>query len=369
MDDKTGQEIGQETSAQIWNVLKDNGYLNASGEITDKFDPAKEGFKLELPPEFEAMRPVIVDEMKRYIFKNRLVNSRDKKKLKYNKRIELNDDFKALWEKINKKTRYHVEFKTNDLISNAAEKIKKMEKIQPVKILIDKTQMDITHAGIEEERVVFSKTIIARTHRFLPDILAYLQRETELTRATLVETLKQSGRLKEFTVNPQAFMTETARLINRALHEMVIDGIKYEEIRDQYYEMHLFEEPEIEAYLSRLYEIHSKDNRTPYDYILYESEIERDVAEKLDANENVKFFCKLPRWFTIPTPLGTYNPDWAIATENGTKLYLVRETKSTHDSAKRRDMENRKIECGKAHFDALGVNFKVATTIHEVLEG
>ncbi len=133
-------------------------------------------------------------------------------------------------------------------------------------------------------------------------------------------------------------------------------------------EMRLFEEPEIEEYLNRLYEIKSRDDRTPYDYILYESELERNVAEKLDADENVKFFCKLPRWFTIPTPLGTYNPDWAIVTENGLKLYLVRETKSTHDTAKRRDDENRKITCGKAHFKALGVDFKVATTIHEVLE-
>ncbi len=182
-----------------------------------------------------------------------------------------------------------------------------------------------------------------------------------------MDQIPVSGRLKEFTVNPQAFMTEMARLINRALHEMAIDGIKYEQIKGQCYEIRLFEETEIQEYLNRLYEIQSKDDRTPYDYILYESEIERNVAEKLDADENVKFFCKLPRWFVIPTPLGTYNPDWAIATENEIKLYLVRETKSTHDSDKRRDAENRKIKCGKAHFDALGVNFKVATTIHEVL--
>jgi len=242
-------------------------------------------------------------------------------------------------------------------------------KTQPVRILIDKTQLELTHAGIEEERVLYSKTVTAKTHLFLPDILAYLQRETELTRATLVEILKATGRLSEFTVNPQAFMTEAARRINRALHEMVVDGIKYEEIQGQCYEMRLFEETEIQEYLNRLYAIQSRDDRTPYDYIHYESEIERDVAAKLDNDENVRFFCKLPRWFVIPTPLGNYNPDWAIATENGEKLYLVRETKSTHDSDKRRDTENRKIDCGKAHFKALGVDFKVATGIHEVLAG
>ena len=110
-------------------------------------------------------------------------------------------------------------------------------------------------------------------------------------------------------------------------------------------------------------------NRTPYDYIEIDqdSSVERDIAEKLDSNENVKFFCKLPSWFVVPTPLGNYNPDWAVVTEKDEKVYLVRETKSTHDRDQRREFENRKIDCGRAHFDALGVNFKVATNIHEVL--
>ena len=162
-------------------------------------------------------------------------------------------------------------------------------------------------------------------------------------------------------------MTETTKLINRALHEMVIDGIKYERIEGQVYEMRLFEEREVEEYLSRLYEIQSGDDRTPYDFVPFESEVEREIAEKLDTNENVKFFCKLPRWFVVPTPLGNYNPDWAVVTEKDEKLYLIRETKSTHDRDEMRAIENQKIDCGKAHFDALGVDFKVATNIHEVL--
>jgi type III restriction enzyme len=162
-------------------------------------------------------------------------------------------------------------------------------------------------------------------------------------------------------------MTEAAKLINRALHEMVIDGIKYELIEGQVYEMRLFEEGEVEEYLNRLYEIQSSDDRTPYDYISFDSQVEREIAEKLDTSENVKFFCKLPRWFVVPTPLGNYNPDWAVVTENDEKLYLVRESKSTHDRDERRNIENQKVDCGKAHFEALGVNFKVATSIHEVL--
>ena len=242
-----------------------------------------------------------------------------------------------------------------------------MDPIQAVRILIDKTEVDITQAGVEGGKVLESRTKWAQKPTFLPDILTFLQRETELTRSTLVEILKQSGRMKEFTINPQAFMTETAKLINRALHELVVDGIKYERLEDQVYEMRLLKEKEIEEYLSRLYEIQSTDDRTPYDYVQYDSEDEREIAEKLDTNENIKFFCKLPRWFAGPTPLGNYNPDWAVVTQKEENLYLVRETKSTHDRDQRRDFENRKIDCGQAHFDALGVNFKVATNIHEVL--
>lgn len=367
IDDETGRELGQETSERLWKALVDKGYLDEIGDITDKFVPEKEGFRLEVPENFEPMRAVITDEMKRYVFKGRIKNARERRDLKYNKRVELNEDFKTLWEKINKKTRYAVEFETDDLISRAADKIRKMDDIQPVRIYIDKTEVEITEAGVESGRVLSSRVEESRSYRFLPDILAFLQRETELTRHTLVEILKRSERIKDFTTNPQAFMTNVARLINRALHEIVVDGIKYERIKDQFYEMRLFEEREIEEYLSRLYEVKSKDDRTPYDYVSFDSEVEREVAEKLDSHENVKFFCKLPRWFVVPTPLGNYNPDWAVVLEQDEKLYLVRETKSTHDSEKRRETENRKVECGKAHFKALGVNFKVATNIHEVL--
>ena len=162
-------------------------------------------------------------------------------------------------------------------------------------------------------------------------------------------------------------MSETAKMINRALHELIIDGIKYEPIKGQYYEMRLFEAEEIEEYLSRLYAVQSTDNRTPFNYIAYESGTEEDVAKLLDADERVKFFCKLPRWFKVATPLGDYNPDWAVVVDESQKLYLVRETKSTLDRDKRRSTENKKVDCGKAHFKALGVNFKDATTIHEVL--
>jgi len=369
LDDKTDQPIGQEKSEEIWQAMVQKGYLNNDGDITDQFVPEKKEFVLEVPEELEPLRGAITDEMKRYIFKNRVVNAREKRSFKYNKRVELNEDFKALWKKIGKKTKYSVEFETAELIKRAVEKIKIMQEIRPIQFYIEKNALGMPYGGITSTATLEVKSESVQRRNSLPDILAFLQRETELTRGTLVEILKQSGRLKDFITNPQMFMTETAKLINRALHELIIDGIKYELIEGQVYEMRLFEEAEIEEYLSRLYVIQSKDDRTPYDYIAFDSEVEKEIAEKLDTNENVKFFCKLPRWFVVPTPLGDYNPDWAVVTERDQKLYLVRETKSTHDRDKRRSIENKKVDCGKAHFTTLGIDFKVATDIREVLEG
>ena len=231
IDVTTAQPIGQEVSQKIWQTLVDKGYLDVFGDITNKFIPEKEGFQLELPDELEPMRLAITEELKRYIFKHRAVNVRDRRTPKYNEGVDLNEGFKAVWQRINKNTRYSVEFQTDKLIERAAKKIKKMDKILPVRMLIDKTEVNISHAGVEGSTIRKNNVefvVNHFNHSHLPDILAFLQRETELTRGTLVEILKQSQRLKEFILNPQAFMTEAAKLINRALNEMLVDGIKYE---------------------------------------------------------------------------------------------------------------------------------------------
>ena len=307
--------------------------------------------------------------MRKFLPRDFVKDARKRQKVTYNKRIELNSDFKILWDKISQKTCYSVEFKTEKLIELAALKIKEMAEIKAVQIDITVRDLEIKESGLEGGRITSNRIHVMSNTQPLPDILAFLQRETELTRGTLVEILKSSGKLKEFSVNPQSFMTETAKLINRALHELIIDGIKYEPIKDQYFEMRLFEEKEVEEYMTRLYQVESTDNRTPYDFIAYDSGKEEEIAKLLDNDDKVRFFCKLPRWFKVATPLGDYNPDWAVVVdvEDSKKLYLVRETKSTLDRDKRRISENKKVDCGKAHFKALGVNFKDAVSIGEVL--
>lgn len=296
-----------------------------------------------------------------------LENARKRQKVSYNKRVELNPDFKILWDKISKRTRYSVEFKTDDLIEHAVSKIKKISDILPVQIKVSKRSLNIKESGIEGGQISNVRVHEVGGIRVLPNILAFLQRETKLTRKTLASILKQSGRIKDFAVNPAMFMAEVAKCINRAMHELIIDGIKYEPISGKNYDMRLFDQKEVQSYLDRLYKVTRADKRTPYDFIEYDSSIEREFANAFDVSDKVKFFCKLPSWFKVDTPLGGYNPDWAVVIENDEKLYLVSETKSTHDPEKRRVVENEKLEFGKAHFEALGVDFEVVIDVHEIL--
>lgn len=142
----------------------------------------------------------------------------------------------------------------------------------------------------------------------------------------------------------------------------MIDGIKYERINGQEYEMMLFETEEIIGALTSMIEV---DNSI-YDAVLFESEVERAFADAMSKREDIKLFIKLPGWFKIETPIGTYNPDWAIVKQDDAKVYLVRETKSTKDQLKLRGSEWSKIQCGKAHFDTLQVDFAHVTTANEI---
>jgi type III restriction enzyme len=358
--------IGQDESVKIWEDLKARGYLDEKGDIQDKFDPAREGFVLHIARDYVPLRGAILDEMRKYIFKNRIVNARERRKLRFRKEVKLNDDFKVLWERINKKTSYSVEFDTMELINRASLAVKNMEAIRPITISTTREELEVTKAGLRAGLVLEAKSAEAPKVKALPDILAFLQGETELTRHTLVRILTTSGRLSDFPVNAQAFMTEVARIINSTLHNMIVDGIKYEKISGQEYEMRLFESEEIESYLASLYAVQNKD-KTLFDYIPYDSEVEHEFARQLDGMEDVRLFMKLPRWFVVDTPIGEYNPDWAIVAERDSRIYLVRETKSSLDDDKRRRSENQKIKCGKKHFQTLGVDFKTVTNAAEAL--
>lgn len=199
--------------------------------------------------------------------------------------------------------------------------------------------------------------------RVLPDILAYLQNETELTRSTLVRILKESGRLADVFQNPQRFLDQVAAILKHELHRLLVDGIKYERLSGTgaEWEMLLFKNEELINYLSAL-----QVKKSIYEYVVYDSDIEREFARKLDEREDIKLFVKLPAWFKVETPVGEYNPDWAIVKHEDETVYLVKETKGTRDFLKLRTIEADKVRCGQKHFAALGLPFAVAVTADEV---
>jgi type III restriction enzyme len=265
-------------------------------------------------------------------------------------------------------TRYRVSFETADLITRALARIKQIEPIKAPRVATTVVELDISDAGVSADKQVATRARDVEPVKVLPDILAFLQKETELTRHTLAEILKRSGRLGEFKVNPQAFMAAVAKEISCALHDLMPEGLKYEKVAGQYWEMSRIEqdaEDGIVRYLSNLYEVQNRE-KSLFDAVEYQSEIEKQFARDLDSNENVKLFVKLPSWFKIDTPIGPYNPDWAFVTERDERLYFVRETKSTLDSQERRTKENQKIECGRRHFEVIGVDFGVVTSLAEV---
>lgn len=367
-EDGTETVLGQDESVKLWTDLVANGYLNATGDILEKFDPKNPHFDLKVPAAFAALKAEIVDEINRKFFKNRIVNARDRRELKFRKEVQLSAEFQALWDKIKHRTRYRVTFETADLIERALARIKLIEPIKAPRVATTVVEVEITDAGVAADKQIATRVRDMEQVKVLPDILAFLQKETELTRHTLAEILKRSGRLAEFKVNPQAFMAAFAKEISRALHDLMMEGIKYEKVGGQFWEQSRLEqdaEEGIVRYLTNLYEVKHRD-KALFDAIEYDSEVEKQFARDLDNNENVKLFVKLPSWFKIDTPIGTYNPDWAFVTERDEKLYFVRETKSTLDNEERRTKENQKIACGRKHFDTLGVDFDVVTSLSEV---
>ncbi len=184
--------------------------------------------------------------------------------------------------------------------------------------------------------------------------------------------MTESGRLNDFKRNPQQFIELAAEAINRCKRLAIVDGIKYQRLGDEhYYAQELFEQEELTGYLKNLIDA----KKSVYEQVVYDSDTEAAFADQLEKNTAIKVYAKLPGWFTVPTPLGGYNPDWAVLVEEEGKerLYLVVETKSGLFGDDLRDKERAKIVCGKAHFKALEVGesparYVVARDVEDLLQ-
>ena len=363
--DGVEQPIGREAAEAVRAALVEQKMLDADGRIQAAFDPKRKGFKLDLPEAHRDLAPAVIDLLSAYQIERHIRRDRDERTNRLKKEVILSPEFQALWDRIKPKTTYRVEFETDDLVRRAVEAIKRMEKIDAPTIRVAAGQVQVAKGGVITTAVNVAEEQPVYGLRALPDILAYLQNETELTRSTLVRILKESGRLADVFQNPQRFLDQVATILKDELHRLLVDGIKYERLPgsgpDAEWEMLLFKNEELINYLNAL-----QVNKSVYEYVVYDSEVEREFARQLDEREDIKLFVKLPAWFKVDTPVGEYNPDWAIVKHDGPTLYLVRETKGTRDFLKLRTVEVDKVRCGRQHFETLGIPFAVAVSADEV---
>jgi type III restriction enzyme len=282
--------------------------------------------------------------------------------------------FKELWDKIAPKTKYTLQFDSQDLIDEAAERLRRLGQTEPIqlpKIVLRSAEIrmkagqDIEAASASPERFLdYAKSIK------MPDIVGELQSLLPVSRASIVKIIELSGRKADAQINPAVFVQQVRRCVQQALAHTIVDnrGIKYEKERgsDSFYSADIFEGRLVEAYSDNIVEV----KKSIYDSVICDSEIERQYALDLDMREDVELFLKLPDWFKIDTPIGGYNPDWAIVRklDSGERIvYLVRETKGTTDiSALRFEGEGWKIEFGRKHFLALDVDYKIASKANQL---
>lgn len=376
ISNEDGKEIylGHEKSREIFQDLIEKGYIDKKGNPKDKLKKDLDNNELEVDGKFEDIKKEIFNKLKATTAKLIIKNADEKKKITLNKEVFLGEDFKELWDKVKYKTMYQVNFDSEKLINECAVSIDEEMHISNQSFTYDKKKLAMTKGGIVENGVyeIEEKLEVINKYR-LPDIITYLQNEINLTRKSIVSILTKTKTLNSFKKNPQSYLEQVSDIIKRKMKKLLVDGIKYEKIGNtDYYSQELFKNSEIFGYLKD--EMSKQGNmvetgKTPYSSIIIDSEVEREFAEGLEKNGNVKVYTKLPDWFKIPTPLGYYNPDWAILVkeenEKAEKLYFVIETKGSTDKDKRRDVENLKIDCGKKHFEALQVDYADCVNIND----
>ena len=325
-----------------------------------------EGYQSEMREEYgdQGLAPLPVDKRKRGVAKLR-------------KAYTLKPEFKELWERIKHKTRYAVNVDTDQLIREVVEELDNAD-IRPPRITVTKAQVQVDDQVFSAMQMSGAKTVIDLAGRYplpnLVDAMMHLLENTtppmRLTRQTLLDIFACTQKQQAALDNPHEFASVAVRIIKEKLTDQLVDGIKYEKV-GECYEMCQFE-TSIRSWKDHL--IPAK--RSLYDHVIYDSDVEKNFVKGLENRDDVKLYVKLPAFFKVSTPIGSYNPDWAIVVEPRDEfgeptgeqlLYLVRETKGTTNLDDLRPDERRKIECGKRHFrEALGVDYEVVNSAHDL---
>ena len=368
IEPETGKvKIDELMARQIYRYLLKNDYIDDDDQISAEYIDAKNNGELAaMPDELAPYTPEIIDLIDSVYSDAALPKIDDGRKPKTN---PLNDnfdkkEFQELWNRINRKAVYRVEFDSDELVGKCISALESELRITPLQYTVHtgKQKGSITDEQLrtgESFKVTNTKTEQGTSvhSQVKYDLLGKLSEQVHLKRATIAQILTgiQPAVFGQFKQNPEHFIAEASRLINEQKASMVIEQLQYDETNDSY-NVDIFMASQSKQDFSKAGE---KLKRHVYDYAITDSRQERKFVTELDTGDEVVVYAKLPNGFLIPTPVGDYNPDWAISFKKGSvkHIYFVAETKGSMSSMQLRDVEKSKIKCAKKYFDEINKRF------------
>lgn len=375
--------ITESLAAQIYRYLVKNDYTNEVDEILPSYHDAKN--KNQLAPLPEVLKPYSegIFSLINSVFSDgalpKIGNARSLRKNQINENINM-IEFKELWNRINKKAVYKVNFKSSELIEKSIKAINEQLIVTPLSYKVDiGSQKQIISSdemrsmesfSSSKSRTVFGNQISSNIKY---DLLGKIANETNLLRKTIAKILEKIENFNSYKENPEQFIFEVSRIINEQKSTMIVEKLEYRTLDDSY-SIDIFTANQSTLNFNDTSELLKKH---VYDFVVTDSDVEKNFVKELDNSDEVIVYAKLPKGFLIPTPVGDYNPDWAISfKENDVKhIYFVAETKGSMSSMDLRQIEKSKIKCAKKYFEELGslinhnkVKYDVVTDFDKLMD-
>lgn len=375
--------LTDEQASDIEFYLIQNGYVDKKRNITEKYHQAKaDGALAPLPDDLLPMAEQVISLVDSVFSEGQMIqpaDGRKAKKLMPNSNFD-KQEFKALWNRINHKAAYSVHFDSAELVQKAISAINDKDnkyglRVTPLQYTIQRGTQTAYFTADELERgeafvlkaseVETNKISVHSAVKY--DLIGKLAEGTVLTRRTIVEILKgiNAAVFAQYKTNPESFIAEAIRVINEQKATVIIEHLAYDTVEDKF-DLDIFTAGQTKQDLSAAGE---KLQRHIYDYVLTDSNIEREFVKELDASSDVVVYAKLPRGFLIPTPVGDYNPDWAISFKDGDikHVYFVAETKGSMSTMDLRPLEATKIECARKFFSEINKKFAPENVKYDVV--
>ncbi|MFB9974353.1 restriction endonuclease subunit R [Allobacillus sp. SKP2-8] len=375
------QVVDRKLAIKITNGLIRNGYINDENELTETYYDDVKNNQLKVPEELAAYTHEVVSILDSIYDPSVMKpeNARDNNveaKVDHSKlRMK---EFKELWNKINHKSAYVVNFDTDELIRKSINELDRKLRVSKIYFKVAEGEMETIKskesltAG-EDFKKKFSKeeeVEAAASTNVKYDLIGEIVEHTGLTRQSISQILRGINQetFEQFKMNPEEFIIKASNLINEQKATVIIEHISYNKLEESY-STDIFTEPTLKGKL----DVNAiKTDKHLYDYLIFDSSNERKFAEELDTKENIALYIKLPNDFYINTPVGKYNPDWAIAFEEGTvkHVYFVAETKGSMSSLSIRKVEELKKKCAEEHFKKISddsVKYDIVSNYEELL--